>query len=131
MDKTYDDALVALASVGAVIWTGGLIVRQLYPTTLTIGLQDGMFFAMMTVFASVAGLFMTLLALQSVAGFFLLLYGYQYFVDCGYLYRLNAGRERVPSTISDVPRYYNDVYLSTRLGGFLLLPYPVVMIWPT
>ena len=124
------DALVAIASVGAIIWTGGLIVRQLYPTYLTINLQNGMVYAMFAAFASIAGLFLSGLTLQVTAYAFLLLYEYQYVKDLMYLYRLNAGLENVPENIPDHARYYEDVFASTLQEGFLLIPYPVVMFWP-
>ena len=126
MERGYADALVAIGSVGAVVWTGGLIVRQLYPTTITVDLQNGMFMAMLASFGSIAGLFLAGRTLQITAAAFLLWYGYQYMRDLRFLYRLNAGYEAIPPLISDVPAYFNGVYLATLYEGVLLLPYQVV-----
>src|SRR5665213_205756 len=117
-----ENALVAIAALGGVVWTGGLIVRQLYPSYLTIVLQSGMEAVMFAALAAVAGLFLSGLVLQGTAFAFFLLYEYGYVRDLMVLYNINAGITPVPANIPDVPRYLNDMYTYTRLEGFLLLP---------
>ena len=126
-----ENALVAIAALGGVVWTGGSIVRQLYPSYLTIVLQSGMEAVMFAALAAVAGLFLSGLVLQGTAFAFFLLYEYGYVRDLMVLYNINAGITPVPANIPDVPRYLNDMYSYTRLEGFLLLPYVIVVFWPT
>ena len=128
--ESYIDALVAVASVGAVLWTGGLIVRQLYPTYVSINLQNGMYFAMFASLAAIGGLFLNGLPLQTAAGLFMALYAYWYMKDLKYIYDLNADLEKVPQNIPDPVKYKADAEQATLYEGYLLLPYVAVIQWP-
>ena len=55
----YKDALIAIASVAAVFWTGGLIVRQLYAKVVSNDIVSGMEFCTFSALASIFGLIFT------------------------------------------------------------------------
>lgn len=128
---SFDNALIAIASVAAVVWTGGLIIRQLYPQYITIEIQSGMEYCMFASLASIFGLMLTGWPLGLAAMLFLVLYGHQWIQSLRTLYALNCSPEKAfPEWVADQAKYEQDTFTSTRLTGWLLVPYPLVIAFP-
>lgn len=76
MARNQEIALTAIASVAAVVWTGGLIAFQIKQWTTTRGI--GLDFATNAFMASLLAIFMRPLTLRYAATFFLFVYLFNY-----------------------------------------------------
>ncbi len=130
----YKDALVATASVAAVLWTGGLIVRQLYANVITNSIVSGMEFCMFSALASIFGLIFIGGPLVFAAGVFFLYYLRQYFVLWLSLRDLNAPWSPHPRDVTNdegKKQWEQNDYEYLRNYGYELVPYIIVMLFPT
>jgi hypothetical protein len=127
----YSDALMALASVAAVLWTGGLIVRQLFPSYVTMIVQNGMFFTMFATFASIGALVAHGEVLRIMVGLFFLRYVWIALVGFRRYRRQLSEKDSVPAGVTDKPQYFRSIVIGKRLEVALLVFYVPIIVCPT
>ena len=127
------DALVAIASVAAVVWTGGLIVRQLYPEVVTTDIISGMEFCMFSALASIFGLILSGGPLVLAAGLFFLYYLRVYIPLWLRLRDLNSPGAPFPDNVTsdDARKAWEETEYQYLLNfSYQLTPYLVVILFP-
>jgi hypothetical protein len=122
------EALVAIASVAVVIWTGGFIVRGWMQST-AVALMAGMNYLQFAFFASILALLANALTLRCLAIAFLFYYG-SFFVRYA-----NALREREPEVELFLP-YLDQVRVKgpnfwLTVQAIQLLPIVTTIVWPS
>ncbi len=128
--STYKDALVAIASVAAVLWTGGLIIRQLFPSYVTMIVQNGMFFTIFAAFASLGALVTHGDILRIVVACFFLWYVGVAILSIRHFRRQRRKAEPLPEGV-DEARYFKLFNLGNWLQVLLLVFYIPIMVYPT
>ena len=122
------DALLAIASVAVVIWTGGFIVRGWMQTT-AVALMAGMNYLQFAYFSAIIALLSNALTLRCVAVAFLIYYG-------SFFARHSARlRKREPEVELFLP-YLDQVRIKgarfwATLQTIELLPIAITIVWPS
>jgi hypothetical protein len=128
MTDVPTEALVAIASVAVVIWTGGFIVRGWMQST-AVALMAGMNYLQFAFFASILALLSNALTLRFLAVAFLFYYG-SFFLRYSVLLR-----EREPEVELFLP-YLDQVRVKgarfwLTVQVIQLLPIVITIAWPT
>lgn len=134
-----DNALIAIASVAAVCWTGGLIAYQI--KQYTIARLVALDVLQASFFGAVLGLFLTPLEFRYVATFFTVYYTVITLFTLLYVYRdFDSVKRRLLAANINMPdddvyalrhrqRRYSKITLATMLAyiAAIIWPYPVVI----
>jgi len=135
---TFHDALIAIASVSAVLWTGGLIVRQL-TNYMDVQFRAGIEYMGFAFFAPMFALFITGSTLRITAGAFLVFYLIQTYKNFQYTKDVQVGKIPPPATVAPafVPQWKKNAwaYLWLSLVSdfailvIVVLPFDQAIAW--
>lgn len=129
-----DNALIAIASVSAVAWTGGLVAYQI--KRYTVGRAFALDILQASFMGCVFGLFMTPLTLRYVATAFTLFYVYSSVYALLFQYkniesvrkRLKGEAKTLPDDVVDKIRETGRRYAWLTLAS--MIAYVAIIVWP-
>jgi hypothetical protein len=127
VDYVPTEALVAIASVAVVIWTGGFIVRGWMGST-SIALLGGMNYLQFAFFSSIMALLANALTLRCLAIAFLLYYGSFFIRYSSILKAREPEIELFLPLVSDVK--ISSARFWPTIQVIELIPLIITFIWP-